>query len=92
MSSDQQPRPTDVVVRDGDAKRGAFRGSANDEYYYRRDLERPEVMTAVGIGVGVGVAAFYVARLLLQRTPLDRPRRGRGGRRSGGGPSSHRAR
>ncbi len=25
----------------------------------------------MGVGLGVGLAAFYVARLFLQRTPLD---------------------
>lgn len=41
------------------------------EYVYRRSLTGRELLPAVGVGVGVGLAAFYVARLLLQRTPLD---------------------
>lgn len=41
------------------------------EYIYRRDLEPRELVPAVGVGLGVGLAAFYVARLFLQRTPLD---------------------
>jgi hypothetical protein len=72
----------DRPTRAGDAPSSALRGAAQDEYYYRRDLERSELMSAVGVGIGVGVAAFYVARVLLQRTPLDRPRRGKKGRRS----------
>lgn len=40
-------------------------------YTYRRDLEPQELLPAVGVGVGVGLAAFYVVRLFLQRTPLD---------------------
>ncbi len=39
-------------------------------YFYRRDLSFSEVAPAIGVGVGVGVAAFYVVRLFLQRTPL----------------------
>lgn len=73
MSPDETPR-------DGDAMSDALRGAAQDEYYYRRSLERPELLSAVGVGIGVGMAAFYVARVLLQRTPLDRPRRGKGRR------------
>lgn len=40
------------------------------EYFYRRDLETTELLPAVGLGLGVGLAAFYFARLFLQRTPL----------------------
>lgn len=40
------------------------------DYSYRRDLSITEMIPAIGAGVAVGVAAFYVARLLLQRTPL----------------------
>ena len=40
------------------------------DYYYRRDLSLTEMIPAIGAGVAVGMAAFYVARLLLQRTPL----------------------
>ncbi len=39
-------------------------------YVYRRQLEPRELLPAVGAAVGVGLAAFYVARLFLQRTPL----------------------
>lgn len=39
-------------------------------YTYRRDLEATELVPAIGVGVAVGIAAFYVATLLLQRTPL----------------------
>jgi hypothetical protein len=40
-------------------------------YTYRRHLEPAELLPAVGIAVGAGLAAFYVAWLFLQRTPLD---------------------
>lgn len=39
-------------------------------YTYRRDLGPTELVPAIGVGVAVGMAAFYVATLLLQRTPL----------------------
>jgi hypothetical protein len=41
------------------------------EYVYRRALDARELLPALGVGVGVGAIAFYVAYLLLQRTPLD---------------------
>lgn len=50
------------------------------EYTYRRPLSLSELVPAVAIGIGAGFFAFYVTRLLLQRTPLtvDRgPRTGR---------------
>ena len=53
-----------VVTRD---PRSSGVGS---EYSYRRELSLRELLPAVGVGVGVGLAAFYVARLVLQRTPL----------------------
>ena len=40
------------------------------EYTYRRDLRPLELIPAIGVGVAVGVAAFYLATLLTQRTPL----------------------
>ena len=39
-------------------------------YTYRRDLKAGELIPALGAGLAVGVAAFYVATLFLQRTPL----------------------
>jgi hypothetical protein len=41
-----------------------------DGYVFRRALSGSELLPAVGIGVAAGLAAFYVARLFLQRTPL----------------------
>jgi hypothetical protein len=46
-----------------------------DEYSYRRPLTPRELLPAIGIGVGAGLVAFYVARILLQRTPLRPERR-----------------
>ena len=39
-------------------------------YTYRRELKRGELIPAIGTGIAVGIAAFYVATLFLQRTPL----------------------
>ena len=50
-----------------------MRGSRNRSptgYYYRRELEFRELLPAVGAAVGAGLVVFYIARLLLQRTPL----------------------
>ena len=49
--------------------------SAVPEYYYRRTLSVRELLPAIGIGIGAGIAAYYVARVLLQRTPLRPERR-----------------
>jgi hypothetical protein len=46
-----------------------------DEYYYRRPLTPRELVPALGVGVGVGLVAFYIARVLLERTPLRPERR-----------------
>jgi hypothetical protein len=58
-------------------------------YVYRRPLRAGELLPAIGIGVAAGVAAFYVARLFLQRTPLLPEERRLGKHHaSGGGPSA----
>ena len=41
------------------------------EYVYRRTLRPRDLLPALGVGVGVGAIAFYIAYLVLQRTPLD---------------------
>ena len=46
------------------------RRDADGEYYYRRKLGLVELLPAIGVAVGAGLFAFYVTRLLLQRTPL----------------------
>lgn len=46
-----------------------------DEYYYRRRLTPRELLPAAGLGVGVGLIAFYLAKVLLERTPLRPERR-----------------
>jgi hypothetical protein len=41
-------------------------------YYHRRTLSLTETLPAIGAAVGVGVLAFYLARIVLQKTPLLR--------------------
>ncbi|MBA3670749.1 MAG: hypothetical protein H0W68_01830 [Gemmatimonadaceae bacterium] len=53
-------------------------------YVYRRPLEPRELVPAVAIGIVGGLAAFYVARLFLERTPLE-PDQRRTGKRYGMG-------
>ena len=43
---------------------------AATDYYYRRRLTLREQLPAIGVAVGAALAAFYVARLFGQRTPL----------------------
>lgn len=49
-----------------------------DGYVYRRRLEASELIPAIGAGIVTGLAAFYVARLFLERTPLLPEERRRG--------------
>jgi hypothetical protein len=41
-----------------------------DGYVYRRRLSKRELLPAIGAGVATGLAAFYIAKLFLERTPL----------------------
>jgi hypothetical protein len=41
-----------------------------DHYVYRRQLDARELIPAIGAGIVTGLAAFYIARLFLERTPL----------------------
>jgi hypothetical protein len=41
-----------------------------DGYVYRRTLGTRELIPAIGAGIVTGIAAFYVAKLFLERTPL----------------------
>jgi len=56
---------------------------SESEYYYRRKLTIRELLPAIGIGVGAGLAAFYVASVLFQRTPLRPDRRPKSARPKG---------
>ena len=40
------------------------------EYFYRRSLSARELLPAIGVGVAAALFAFYVARIVIQRTPL----------------------
>jgi hypothetical protein len=53
------------------------------EYSYRRPLSLAEQLPAIGVAIGAGLFAFYITRLLLERTPLEVepiPPRARSGR------------
>ena len=46
-------------------------GPKGSKYYYRRSsLKGGDALRALGIGLAAGAAAFYVARLFFQKTPL----------------------
>lgn len=51
---------------------GPGRARGQSDYYYRRPLEAAEMIPAMAIGLGAGLVAFYLTRLLTQRTPLIR--------------------
>ena len=53
------------------------RPDADAEYSYRRPVGLRELLPALGVGIAVGMFAFYVTRVLLQRTPLEVERRPR---------------
>ena len=44
--------------------------SGGAEYFYRRSLSVRELLPAIGVGVAAALFAFYVARIVIQRTPL----------------------
>jgi len=56
-------------------------------YTYRRPLDRPTLLRALGIAAVAGAAAFYLASVMLERAPLleedDAPRLGSRPRRRG---------
>jgi hypothetical protein len=66
--SDRAPRPTARL----------------EGYVYRRALSGVELIPAIGAGVVTGLAAFYLARLFLERTPLLPEQRRLGGRHATG--------
>ena len=47
------------------------RPEVRESYYYRRQLSGRDLLPALAIGVGAGLVAFYVARLFVQRTPIE---------------------
>jgi hypothetical protein len=76
------------MTRNADARSRTPRPTARLQgYVYRRPLNGPELLPAIGIGVATGLVAFYVARLFLQRTPLL-PEERRMGKHHASGPRS----
>jgi hypothetical protein len=56
MSAQSDPRAEELGV--------------DQRYYYRRSLSVRELLAAVGAAVGAALVTFYIARLVIQRTPL----------------------
>jgi hypothetical protein len=50
------------------------------DYVYRRHLSERDLLPAVGIGAIAGLAAFYLARIMIQRTSLRPEKRPRSAR------------
>jgi hypothetical protein len=47
--------------------------AVDPKYYFRRSLTMRELAPAIGAAVAAGLATFYVAKLFIERTPLERP-------------------
>lgn len=64
------------------AKSDPRTSAADSEYTYRRRVGGrallPAIGAGLGVGIGAGLAAFYLTRILLQRTPLRAEPRGHG--------------
>ena len=41
-------------------------------YSYRRKLGVSELLPAIGVAIGAGFLAYYITRIMLERTPLIR--------------------
>jgi hypothetical protein len=59
MSAQIDPRRADLSRVDG-------------KYYYRRSLTVRELLPALGAAAGAAAATFYIVKLFLERTPLER--------------------
>ena len=55
--------------------RRALALDVDPKYYYRRSLTVRELLPAFGAAVGAALVAFYVVRLFIERTPIDREQR-----------------
>ena len=75
MTVTQPLRPARHAPTMPKSEQPSRRHDADAEYSYRRPLRVREMLPAIGIGVAVGVFAFYVTRVLLQRTPIEVDRR-----------------
>src|SRR5687767_14122332 len=67
----RQPRQAlSALTMPSSEQKSPRRRDAGAQYSYRRSLGLRELLPAIGIAVGAGFFAFYVTKLLLQRTPL----------------------
>jgi hypothetical protein len=55
--------------------RRADRPDVDSTYYYRRSLTLREMAPAIGAAAGAAAVTFYLVKLFLERTPLERARR-----------------
>jgi len=46
--------------------------SDSHSYSYRRRLTARELIPVLAVGIGAGLAAFYVARVMAERTTFER--------------------
>jgi hypothetical protein len=51
--------------------RHAVTKGVDPRYYYRRSLTIRELAPAIGAAFAAGIATFYVAKLFIERTPLE---------------------
>ena len=54
-----------------DPRRAALPG-VERRYYYRRSLNIRELVPAIGAAAGAAAVTFYLVKLFLERTPLER--------------------
>jgi hypothetical protein len=52
------------------AKSDPRNAAATTEYFYRRSLGGRHLLAAIGVGVAAGLTAFYLTKIMLERTPL----------------------
>ena len=52
------------------AKSDPRNAGASSEYFYRRSLGGRDLLPAIGVGVAAGLIAFYLTKVVLERTPL----------------------
>lgn len=71
MEQPSVPRSQAARTEDPLRKPGEPPLAPGPDYIYRRQLDARELLPAIAAGIGVGAVAFYIARLFLQRTPLD---------------------
>ena len=52
--------------------RRALALDVDPKYYYRRSLSVRELLPAIGAALGAAFVTYYVVKLFIERTPIDR--------------------